>query len=126
MRTCSHPTKRNGGHRMSRKSGAAISGARDARGANFLAANPTAKWPMNMQGIYVRKRRSSLRGEMGTRARRPRHMRLLQISPVRPDPKFHKQRHGQRVDVLHLLPNEGAQDVEFGFGDFEDEFIVHL
>jgi hypothetical protein len=33
---------------MSRKTGAAIKGASELRGANFLAANPTAKWPMNM------------------------------------------------------------------------------
>jgi hypothetical protein len=38
---------------MSRKSGAAMSGASEERGANFLAANPTAKWPMNLASLRV-------------------------------------------------------------------------
>src|ERR1700685_3766237 len=50
MRTCSQPSRRKKGHRRSRKQGAAISRARLVRGANFLAAKPTAQWPMNMVG----------------------------------------------------------------------------
>src|SRR5215472_4350062 len=47
MRTCSQPSSRNSGHSMSRNSGAAKRTANDVRGANFLAAKPTAKWPTN-------------------------------------------------------------------------------
>src|SRR5215467_15724831 len=48
MRTCSQPRSRNIGQSRSRKIGAAMSAAREARGANFFVAKPTAKWPMNM------------------------------------------------------------------------------
>src|ERR1700729_2562369 len=41
--TCSHPASRKKGHNTSRKIGAVIKTARFVRGANFLAANPTAK-----------------------------------------------------------------------------------
>src|SRR5215469_4527924 len=49
MRTCSQPRSRNTGQSRSRNKGAASSVAREVRGANFLAAKPTAKWPMNMK-----------------------------------------------------------------------------
>src|SRR5579871_2275856 len=51
MRTCSQPSRRKKGQRMSLRSGAAMSHASEVRGANFLAANPTAKWPMNMSRL---------------------------------------------------------------------------
>src|SRR6516162_9836544 len=47
-RTCSQPRMRKKGQRRSLRSGAARSSASDVRGANFLAAKPTAKWPMNI------------------------------------------------------------------------------
>src|SRR5579862_1144862 len=47
-RTCSQPRMRKMGQRMSLRSGAARSSASEVCGANFLAAKPTAKWPMNM------------------------------------------------------------------------------
>src|SRR5215467_11718248 len=49
MRTCSQSKSRKKGQRTSRKIGAAMSAAREVRGANFFAARPTAKWPMNMR-----------------------------------------------------------------------------
>src|SRR5579871_1865551 len=54
MRACSHPNSRNGGHKISSRLGAAISTAREARGANFFAANPTAKCPINIAFEYTR------------------------------------------------------------------------
>src|SRR5262245_8755354 len=49
MRTCSQPKRRNIGQSRSRKTGAAISTAREVRGANFFAAKPTAKCPINIR-----------------------------------------------------------------------------
>src|ERR1700676_1093587 len=48
IRACSQPSNRNTDHNMSRSTGAAIRAAKEVRGANFLAAKPTAKWPINM------------------------------------------------------------------------------
>src|SRR5260370_6757074 len=48
IRTRSQPNSKNQGHNKSESKGAASNNASDVRGAYFLAANPTAKCPMNM------------------------------------------------------------------------------
>ena len=47
IRTRSHPNSTNQGQSKSANNGAASRRARDVRGANLLAAKPTAKCPMN-------------------------------------------------------------------------------
>src|SRR5579863_8575446 len=49
IRTCSQPSSRKKGHRISATWGAASNTASEVRGANRLAAKPTAKCPMNMR-----------------------------------------------------------------------------
>src|SRR6266481_864823 len=51
---------------------------------------------------------------------------LRQVSPVGADSDFYHQRHGEGVSFFHELAHQGAHDVKFGFGDFEDQFVVHL
>lgn len=48
IRTRSQPNSRNQGHNKSERKGAPGNNASDVRGAYFLAANPTAKCPMNI------------------------------------------------------------------------------
>jgi len=47
-RTRSHPSKRKIGHKPSNNIGATINVPNDVFGAILFAADPTAKWPMNM------------------------------------------------------------------------------
>ena len=51
---------------------------------------------------------------------------LLQVPPVFACAYFYQQRHRQRVDLLHLIPHQGAHAIHFIFGNFENQFVVNL
>src|SRR5271165_973670 len=55
-----------------------------------------------------------------------RHGDLLQIPPVRSHAEINLQRHFEFEGGFHLVSDELFHGVEFGFGDFEDQFVVDL
>src|SRR5271165_7093231 len=51
---------------------------------------------------------------------------LLQIPPIRSHAEIHLQRDLELEDVFHLLYDQRLHYIEFGFGDFEHQLVVHL